>query len=130
MKNNKFCGNVDQIDICGQIVSTLHQNGIEFIWQLVLTNDECLIHLVGACSTRLIRSGLTSFLEGLNSESLINFVELFLKNKISDFPNIYSLVDHQLEDKSLVYLFDECLLSEAKKNLNNILNEEVTKFLN
>jgi len=130
MENNKFYCNIDQIDICGQIVSSLHQNGIEFIWQLVLSNDECLIHLVGSCNARLIRSGLSSFLEGLDSEELINFVELFLKNKISDFPNIHSLVDYRLKDKTLVHLFDECQLSEAKKILNSVLHQEVIKFLN
>lgn len=129
MKNTKLFCSIDQIDICAQTVSNLQKNGIEFIWQLALINEPSLILIVGACNSKLIHRELASFLEGCDLGCLVDLVESFLNNKISDFPEIYSLVGSNLKDKKIIYLFD-AELSEAKKSMINILHQEIVKFSN
>lgn len=128
MKNNQFCCGIDQIDICSQIVSILHSNGIEHIWQLISHSDERLIVVSGnKFNARLISSGLVTFLKGTSSENLIKFIESFLEKPISDFPEIFSLVDIHQRNKKLIYLFGD-KPSEAKKILVGLINKEVAKL--
>ena len=128
MKNNKFCSDIDSIDICSQIVSTLHSNGIEHIWQLISHSDDHLIVVSGnKFNARLISSGLVTFLKGASSENLIKVIDSFLEKPISDFPEIFSLVDVHLRNKKLVYLFGS-KPSEAKKILTGLINQEIAKL--
>ncbi len=129
MKTDKFCCGVDQIDICSQIVSELQKNGIRFVWQLIVLNEQVLALTIGCCNTRLIRYELSNFLEGCDVEGLINLVESFLERKINEFPKIYSLVDPCLREKKIIYLFNQNL-SEAKKNLIDLINQEVVELSN
>jgi|GEM_PF-7132343 hypothetical protein len=125
MKTNKFCCDIDNIDICGQIVSILHSNGIEYIWQLISYSDERLVILSGnKFNARIIRSGLVTFLQGASLENLTKTVESILDKSISDFPKILSLVETRLFDKKLIYLFND-KQSTARKSLTDLINQEV-----